>query len=201
MGRRFFAVLWPGDSHLGPLGYPFEERDADATAARLTRFVADQLRPVMPVDIVAHSLGCRVALAMAQALTQRGVPIGRVVLMAAAVDDDALSREQAYRAGAFAAERVAYLASRRDLVLGLAFPVGDYLASFLGRGYTRTALGRGGPSPPTEPPRVEGRHVGEHGIAHGDYFPSTGGQTTDKHRAAARYAGAILRGHRNVDYR
>jgi pimeloyl-ACP methyl ester carboxylesterase len=89
------------------------------------------------VSLVAHSLGCRVAMNAAQQLAElqgTGVPaLRRVCLMAAAVDNDCLGRTGStyYRDATLAAERLAVLASEEDRVLGLAYPLGDLLQTVL----------------------------------------------------------------------
>lgn len=56
-------VLWPGDSHIGPLSYPFTEgHQADDTAYQLARIIEDHVAPGTPLNFIAHSLGCRVTM-------------------------------------------------------------------------------------------------------------------------------------------
>jgi len=56
------AVTWPGDSGLGPLGYPWEGRDADDTGLALAKIIGEHVGDGAELSFVTHSLGARVAL-------------------------------------------------------------------------------------------------------------------------------------------
>ena len=182
------AVLWPGDDLLSPLTYALEERDADETARRLAALCTRTLRLREPPSFVAHSLGCRVALETMARLHAAGLGSAHAVLMAGAVDADCLARADRYRACVAAARSVAVLHSGADLVLRLAFPLGDAVAGFLFGGYTRTALGLAGPRPgprrePAPAPAVSALSLTRFGVGHFDYLANA---------KAARYAGDVL---------
>jgi hypothetical protein len=189
LAGRLVAVLWPGDDLLSPLTYSLEERDADETARRLAALCTRTLRLREPPSFVAHSLGCRVALETMARLHAAGRPLAHAVLMAGAVDADCLARADRYRASVAAARRVAVLHSGADLVLRLAFPLGDAVASLLFGGYTRSALGLTGPQPgarkrETIPaPSVSALSLTRFGVGHLDYLGNP---------EAARYAGDVL---------
>ncbi|HEY7653385.1 MAG TPA: alpha/beta fold hydrolase [Methylomirabilota bacterium] len=131
------AVLWPGDGWAKALTYPFEGKDADDSADSLVTWITSHVDHTARIALVAHSLGCRVAMRTAERLAEMqgaGVPaLGRVCLMAAAIDNDCLGRDGAtcYRQGTLAAERLAVLASEDDRVLGLAYPLGDLAQTLL----------------------------------------------------------------------
>jgi pimeloyl-ACP methyl ester carboxylesterase len=131
------AVLWPGDGWAKALTYPFEGKDADDSADALLTWITTHVHPTARVSLVAHSLGCRVAMNAAQQLADlqgTAVPaLRRVCLMAAAVDNDCLGRtgSTSYRDATLAAEQLAVLASEEDRVLGLAYPLGDLLQTVL----------------------------------------------------------------------
>lgn len=199
------VVLWPGDHLFGALTYSFQQRDADRTAAELRRAVQEHIRPVAPLNFVAHSLGCRVALETIKQLYHCGVAVDQVVLMAGAVDCDALARSSRYAAAVRAAGRVATVASRRDRVLQYAFPVGDAIAALLDGGYTRVALGRDGPRPARrpEPEPIPGTVVSlsvtEYGVGHSDYLP--GDKSADsKHKSAAKFSAECVFGVPSPEY-
>lgn len=191
----FLAVLWPGDDRLSPLSYPFEERDADTTARLLAEVVTKHLPAEAQISFVAHSLGCRVVLETMRRLLAGGRSAAEVVLMAAAVDRDALARTDRYAAAVRAARRVHWLASTSDRVLQFAYPAGDSIAALISGGYTRVALGRAGPAAHRNealPPQVTGAQVGPFGVGHGDYLPApTPNERQDK---ATRYSAAALAG-------
>lgn len=192
----FLAVLWPGDDRLSPLTYPFEERDADATARRLSHVLAKHLPLETQLSFVAHSLGCRVALeTMRLLLVEHGRTASEVVLMAAAVDQDALARGDRYVAAVRAARRVHWLASTADRVLQFAYPPGDLVGAIISGSYTRTALGRHGPTAHRAeqvPAHVVGTQLGRHRVGHGDYLPAP---SPNAHQdKAIRYNHAALTG-------
>lgn len=56
----FIATLWPGDSWLGALSYPFEGSKADDSAEQLMWYIFQTLRPGTPICFITHSLGARV---------------------------------------------------------------------------------------------------------------------------------------------
>ncbi|HKW91780.1 MAG TPA: alpha/beta fold hydrolase [Methylomirabilota bacterium] len=175
------AVLWPGDGWAKALTYPFEGRDADDAAESLEAWIRSHVDASARISLVAHSLGCRVAMRAAQRLAEMtgpGAPrLARVCLMAAAVDNDCLGQEGAtcYRDGTLAAERLAVLASHQDRVLELAYPLGDLAQTFLSPGeHWGSALGRTGPveRDPDVTARIEPIPLSspDRKIDHGDYL-------------------------------
>lgn len=191
----FAAVLWPGDDRFSPFTFSFEERDADATAHGLVKWLDGFVPQSVRVSFVAHSLGCRVALSAMTGLERGGRAVSEVVLMAGAVDRDSLARSDRYRRAVDAARRVHWLASTSDRVLQFAYPAGDAIAAALFGGYTRTALGRRGPvahGRETIPHKVDGLQVGYVGVGHGDYLPAR--PPNPKQVFATDYAKTALRG-------
>ncbi len=175
------AVLWPGDGWAKALTYPFEGRDADDSAESLVSWIRSHVDASARISLVAHSLGCRVAMRSAQRLAEMAGPdvprLARVCLMAPAVDNDCLGREGAtcYRDGTLAAERLAVLASHQDRVLEFAYPLGDLTQTFLSSGERwGSALGRTGPveRDPDVTTRIEQIPLSspDRKIDHGDYL-------------------------------
>jgi hypothetical protein len=193
------AVLWPGDAWSGPLCYPFETNKADDTAVELAKFIADNLQPQTRVSIVAHSLGCRVAMQTVQQLYILGFDVAQVCLMAAAIDNDSLAEVADYRVGAQYAGRTAVLYSPSDSVLKAAYPAGNLLSAFLHwSATTDTALGFAGPracSDGSIPDSVTATGIpAPNEVNHGDYLPNYDGTANNMQLAAARYANAVLAG-------
>jgi hypothetical protein len=194
------AVLWPGDSWSGPLCYPFETNKADDTALELAKFIGDYL-PLQPrISFVAHSLGCRVAMATVRQLYIMGLQIPQVCLMAGAIDNDSLADTADYRAAVQYAGRTAVLYSPSDMVLKAAYPAGNILSAFLNwTSTTDAALGYTGPraaSPPNGdvPSAVAPTGIpAADGVNHGDYLPNVTGANALQLKAA-RYANAVLAG-------
>jgi pimeloyl-ACP methyl ester carboxylesterase len=199
------AVLWPGDSLLGPLSYSFEGNDADDTAAELARYIDRVVTPGTELSLVAHSLGCRVAMETVRRLNSGRYPVRQVCLLAAAIDDYSLALAESYRAAVAGSDRVAVLASKRDQVLRLAYPIGDLLQSFFFflKDTAGLALGYHGPKPRREQ-LVPGNviHVqipDSRGSNHSHYFPEDDplgddAQREENRASAARFADAVLNG-------
>jgi hypothetical protein len=194
------AVLWPGDSMLGPLSYPFETNKADDSAMELAKFINDNLPQRPKISLVAHSLGSRVVMQTVQQLKTLGVPVDQVCLMAAAIDNNSLASAD-YRGAAEYASRVAVLYSPCDTVLKFAYPAGNLLSAFLH--WTATsdaALGFTGPKATSGPNGGIPADVQATGIpntdnvAHSDYIPNASGPPSNKQLAAARYANLVLTG-------
>src|ERR1700722_9976600 len=142
----FVALLWPGDSVWAHgLDYPEEPKVADETAEKLAPFLDDTLADAASVSFASHSLGARVLL---QTANHMGRPLRRATLMAGAIDDNCLNAE--FQAAARNIGEISVLASKKDLVLGLAFPLGNLFAGIIDQGHPwwHGALGRYGPTKP-----------------------------------------------------
>jgi hypothetical protein len=169
----FVAILWPGDFWIPAVNYPFEGGDAKDCGRRVARFCNRRLEPAHSLSFVTHSLGARLALEAVKTLDRKA---RAVCVMAAAVDDNCLTAEYA---DAFRnADVISLLASRKDRVLQLAYPVGDPIGDLLNLRQSpfRTALGRRGPPQPigaTVPPWQIPENEGDDGkgYGHGDYLP------------------------------
>ena len=201
------AVLWPGDSLLGPLSYAFETNKADDSAVELAKFIGDNLPQRPSISFAAHSLGSRVVMQTVQLLKIMGVPVNQICLMAGAIDNDSLAGETAYLAAAQFAERVAVLYSPSDTVLEYAYPAGNLLSAFIH--WTATsdaALGFTGPTLASSGNAAIPAGVCATGIAksaavnHSDYLPNASGAPSDKQLAAARYANMVLSGAAQLEY-
>jgi len=152
-GRLVVRVLWPGDAGWGiasPLFYPWSIGRAKETAEALAENLRLAYRSglLLEIDVIAHSLGCRVALETIRCLHEGkdGPAVRRVVLMAGAVPTfmlgdvpDARLR-RAYDATLRDPSPALSLFSGRDGVLSWAFPLGQTAAGG-GEGFLPTALG------------------------------------------------------------
>lgn len=201
------AVLWPGDSFMGALGYPSEADDADDSGAELAKFIETWVSRKPPIHFVTHSLGARVALVAASRLLRNGPAwqLGRFCLMAAAVDRGCLVDDDAkrgYAAVTRACDRIGVLSSTQDAVLGLAYPLGD-VGMYLGFSDTDRpglALGSRGPWWPATVEPLLRSHI-EHwpidpalGIGHGGYMPPADGLPTELQARGCRAAADFLSG-------
>jgi len=152
-GDRLVAVYWPGDADWGfakPLAYMRSVPRARDIGARLAQLLDDAAAAngLVEVDIVAHSLGCRLALEALLAVhgnPQSRVHIRRIQLMAAAVPtfmlfdpDDAPRLRDAFEQSLEIGAKSLYSAA--DGVLSFAFPPGQTFAGD-GEGFLPTAVG------------------------------------------------------------
>jgi esterase/lipase superfamily enzyme len=201
------AVLWPGDSMLGPVSYSFETNKADDSAVEPAKFIGDNLPQRPTISFIAHSLGSRVVMQTVQQLKIMGVPVNQVCLMAGAIDNDSLAGEAAYVAAAQYADRVAVLYSPSDTVLQYAYPAGNALSAFMHWTATsNAALGFTGPQAPPAavsaiPSQVEATGILKAAaVNHSDYIPNASGPPSAKQLAAARYANMVLSGASPLQY-
>jgi len=149
-GGRLVQIYWPGDADwriVSPLFYPWSIEHAHQTAAALADTLARAARESghKQVDIVAHSMGCRLTLELLRQLrNQSDITVGRVVLMAGAVPTFMLEPRPDRHELRDAFDKVLSeaglsLYSSSDLVLSVAFRLGQSAAT--GEGFFPTALG------------------------------------------------------------
>lgn len=150
LDRVFVDVYWPGDGAWGIVSFLFYMKSikhAVTTADRLGAYLAERVAATSRVDIVAHSMGCRLAMELLRALSvQPSAPgVGRMVLMAGAIPTYMLGLQTPPRHlrpayDAVLREGARSLYSGSDKVLAYAFPAGQSLASG-DEGFIPTALG------------------------------------------------------------
>jgi hypothetical protein len=142
----FIGLLWPGDSvWLHGLDYPGEPKVADETGQMVAPFIDANFSSAASISFASHSLGARVVLETVQLMKAR---VRRVILMAGAIDDNCLDTEFQTAGGNI--DEISVLASKGDLVLAAAFPLGNFLGGILtaDHPWIHTALGRDGPGSP-----------------------------------------------------
>lgn len=184
------AVIWPGRFAVPVVNYPFEHKDAVAAGQRLARLIT-HLPGIAGISAFSHSLGARVMLELARHAPR---PLQLLCLTAAAADDELFKPAGQYADVIDRTGTVVVLHSRRDLVLRITYPAGDFLSDlFLGDGdsFKAGALGYGGPRPvagsvPREIPRAL-----DHG--HGDYI----GTSAKRDRVATLFRDYLLTGQSN----
>jgi hypothetical protein len=164
----YVGVLWPGDSKWLPvIDYPIEGNEANGSGDMLAQFILGNLSQAASISLASHSLGARVVLETARQLNA----VARLFIMAGAIEDDCFANE--YSDAAAKVAKISVLASEDDQVLEWAFPAGNLLGTILMRGspYARVALGRHGPTLPTQVTAGWQLPV-SWGYNHGDYLPS-----------------------------
>jgi hypothetical protein len=138
MGSAFVGLLWPGDSVWAHgLDYPGEAKVADDAGTLLAGAAS--------ISFCSHSLGARVVLST---VTHLSLPVRRVTLMAGAVDDNCLSNE--FAAAAEKVDQISVLCSKKDEVLSMACPMGNFFSGIIAVGHPwwHAAIGHAGASTP-----------------------------------------------------
>ena len=177
IGRTFVEVYWPGDAAWGIASFLFymgSIRHAVQTADRLADYLAEHARDSARIDIVAHSMGCRLASELLRALIDRPIPpqIERIVFMAGAIPTFMLQHRTPPRRLRPSYDRVLRegarsLYSGADMVLSFAFPAGQTLAPGA-EGFLPTALGHARWTDLTVPYNLDQQQ--NSGAGHGDYW-------------------------------
>lgn len=169
----FVGVLWPGDSVIPVIDYPFEGNVAIDCGQRLAAFCNEFCDTAQALSFVSHSLGARLVLEAVSALNRKA---STLCLTAAAINRDCLTAE--YAAAANNCEQISILASREDKVLKLAFPIGDPLSLLLHADHSpfQVALGAEGPPTPAlrqvrQPWQIGDSEQTGGNYDHGDYLP------------------------------
>lgn len=167
----YVGVLWPGDSRFLPvLDYPIEGAVAMDSGHLLAKFLNDHAGRASNISMVSHSLGARIVLETIRGLNRK---LSVLILMAAAIEDNCLSKE--YQAEARKIGKIQVVASRSDMVLFVAFPIGNLVGEILmsGHPYFSKALGREGPSTYTgiDAPCSRWQIPDNWDYGHGDYLP------------------------------
>jgi hypothetical protein len=166
----FIGMLWPGDSWLPVVDYPFEGDVALDCGRRLAAFCNASCASAQSLSFLSHSLGARVVL---EAIAHLGRMAQSVCLTAAAINRNCLTTQYSNAAGNSAL--VSILASHKDDVLKIAFSLGDPFADLLHDDHTpfQPALGFDGPPPPAAPPvRYPWQIPDRDDFGHHDYLPS-----------------------------
>jgi len=141
------------------------------------------LKNAFGFSFLSHSLGARLVLEAVKKLDRKAQEI---CLTAAAINRDCLATE--YAAAASNAATVSVLASREDMVLKIAFPIGDPIADLLNDDHTpfTPALGYNGPLPigsavaPWQIPDADA-------FDHGDYLPPSNATLTQQQKASTKW--------------
>jgi hypothetical protein len=142
----FLGLLWPGDSVWAHgLDYPDEPKIANEAGVLAAAFIDANFQNAASISFASHSLGARVVL---ETISQMSLPVRRLTLMAPAIDDNCLTTE--FKAAAAKVGSISVLASKKDSVLSMDFPLGNLFAGIIAEGHPwwRAALGHCGPVKP-----------------------------------------------------
>ncbi len=190
---RLIEIYWPGDSNWGILSFLYYMQSIDRakkTAKCFARTIEQAVNAggFKQIDIVAHSMGCRLAAELLKHLKGvQNLVVRRIVFMAAAIPTFMLEPQQGLRStyNTILKDAAHSLYSPVDKVLRYAFPLGQSLAPGK-EGAFPTALGHdlwtGG-----VPPNLAQFH--NVGARHSDYWPGKKKKKRkEKHARAARRA-------------
>jgi hypothetical protein len=142
----FVGLLWPGDSMWAHgLDFPWEPMTANEAGDMIAPFIDTNFGGAASISFVSHSLGARVVL---RTVSKMSLPVRQITLMAAGVEDNCLNTE--FKTAAARVGEISALASKKDEVVSLLFPLGNFFAGIIAEGHPwwRAALGRCGPSAP-----------------------------------------------------
>jgi pimeloyl-ACP methyl ester carboxylesterase len=149
VNANLVGVYWPGANWEGPFYYMQSIGKVLQVAPILAQdlYQAARARGFLKIDIVAHSLGARLALETVKQLlllkqtdpALGGLVIGQVAFMAGAVPTDYLEKLAYLRNAISSYQSTMSLFSENDIVLHWAFPLGQSAA---GEGFFPVALGR-----------------------------------------------------------
>ena len=138
MNAKFVGILWPGDEkYFSTLRFPWTIGKAEPSAECIAKFVAEIASgsSAKRIIIVAHSLGCRVMLEMFNKLQEADLGpavIEQFYAMAAAVPVNHLEENGRYREAEDFIEQKYACFSSSDMVLQLAFRLGNPVAALFG---------------------------------------------------------------------
>ena len=195
-GGKIVQIYWPGDADWGimsPLYYPWSVERACDTAKALAQVLARAAREGghKEIDIVAHSMGSRLAFELLRELQNAGdITVSRMVLMAGAVPTFMLEptpdkRELRAAFDSVLADAGMSLHSGDDMVLAMAFPLGQSIAPGE-EGFFPTALGHEHFT--DAPARLSQDEIT--GAGHSDYW---GWRDQEDARRCARAASSIIK--------
>lgn len=175
-------ALWPGDLNpnvlVSSVAYPWALSNAMNSGDRIAQYLSDVVPEggALDVRVVAHSLGCRLALHLVKQLAlARHVRIRLLVLMAAAVPIFLVQRRGLFALDKLNTDRIKIFFSRQDSILQGFFRPGQRL-EMAGPGtliFNRHALGRKGLGRAIRAfSRSKEVQVEEHEtvLGHGDYW-------------------------------
>jgi alpha/beta hydrolase family protein DUF900 len=170
-GIMVVGVLWPGDFYIPAVNYPAASVPAMESGQSLGDICNSTFGGALSLSFFSHSLGARVVLEAVKRLKSRKAHM--LCISAGAVNDDCLTGEYATVAGN--ATTLYNLASAKDTVLQIAFPVGDLIGQLFvhDHGAFQEALGRHGPNPAAPSPTDPHQIPDVQGYNHGNYLASS----------------------------
>lgn len=199
LGCVFVDVYWPGDADWGIASFLFymgSVKQAVLSAERLATFLSEQPSAGVRIDIIAHSMGCRLSLELLRALDDlgTGMRINRITFLAGAVPTFMLEQKTPtapLRKGYAATlqNNACSLYSGADKVLSIAFPLGQSLAPGE-EGALPIALGHARWA--DENPFANLNQVENPDADHSDYW---GWNTKAKPLRCAQHAAQLIREH------
>jgi esterase/lipase superfamily enzyme len=133
---KVVGLTWPGG---WSFSYWFSIARAKSAGKGVAWLLSEMAKESGAVDVMTHSLGARVLLTAMNNMPMRW-PLRNVFLTAPAVDDESLETDQEFVAAPKRCGAMYVLFSKRDGVLNVLFPLGQF----------DFALGKSGPQRPGE---------------------------------------------------
>lgn len=160
------GYTWPGGDD--PLDYFSAKRRASAVSPRVNRWIDAIKKSGATIDIMGHSMGCRVSLLAMQGKLQFSKTIRNLFLTAAAVDNESIEKNEEYYASTCTCEKLYVFHSKNDDVLKMSYRVAEL----------DEALGYSGPENPADiienSPNVKVVNCKNVVFKHGDYKDCAG---------------------------
>jgi len=132
------GYTWPGGDD--GLDYFAAKRRASAVAPRVYRLLEALRRNGATIDIMGHSIGCRVSLSALQGRLYLPDMIRNLYLTAAAVDNESIEKDEEYWSSVSACRNLFVFHSKNDDVLNVSYRVAEL----------DEALGYSGPENPAD---------------------------------------------------
>lgn len=113
---RLLHIAWQGDP-TSPLDFIAAVPKAENTGIRLVPLIEQLVKRHIQINVMAHSLGCHVLMALMEALSKHSITLDHVFLWQAAIPDNAFLDTRFINAHK-AAKKIIILYSRSDTALG-----------------------------------------------------------------------------------
>lgn len=132
------GYTWPGGDD--GLDYFAAKKRASAVSPRVNRWIDALRRAGASIDVMGHSMGCRVSLLALQGKLLMPQMVRNLYLTAAAVDNESVEKGEEYSESAAACQKLYVFHSKNDTVLNVSYRTAEL----------DEALGYSGPEDPAD---------------------------------------------------
>lgn len=116
---EIIGYSWPGGDD--PLDYFSAKRRASAVSPRVNRWIDSMRQAAATIDIMGHSMGCRLSLLALQENLLSSKMIRNLFLTAAAVDNESIEKDGEYYKPCCACDKIYVFHSKKDEVLNISY--------------------------------------------------------------------------------